>query len=354
MRTKILPILTGIAFAAGLISAAASGASVATIPAGMISFPIKHGAATVLSLPLTNTESFTSTVSAVTSNTIAVADSPAPFTTNLATPASPYFVKMLSGAEAGRVLLIISNTTSVLTLDTTDHSTGTVVPFLTSGFGIQVGDSFEIFPGDTLSSIFGNGTVTNPSVLAGGTSVGAADNVTLVTTSSASDPTYYFNTTQGYWEQYGQAQSINYNNTIIYPYSAMLIERRQTNPDTTLVVTGRVTPVAAQTKVVGKGTIYTSTHFATTVTLSQLQFGANWVMGTSIATADNLSVWNAAYNRFDTFYQLPDSTWRRYPDMATDQSNFTIAAGTVMAISKHAAVTVAGTFLQSPLPYKLD
>jgi uncharacterized protein (TIGR02597 family) len=320
----------------------------------MITYTLIHGTSTMLSLPLTNTETFTSTVSAVTANTIAVGDAPAPFTNNLATPSSPYFVKFLSGMEMGRVLLITSNTTNVLTLDDTDHSTGSAVPLNATGFSVQAGDSFEIFPGDTLASIFGSNTAQNPLILNGGTSAGAADTVSLYTVANVPATTYFFSTTDNCWEQYGPPQPVNANNTIIYPYSAFVINSRQTDADTTLVVSGRVTPVEAQTKVLGQGTVYTSTHFATDVTLSQLNFGSNWVTGSNVVTADNISVWNASANRFDTYYQKPDSTWRKYPDAVTDQSSFTIAAGTVTAIAKHGTVTGGATFLQSPLPYSLD
>ena len=352
MRTTLLTYLTGIALAAGMISAAASGASVATIPAGMISYAIPHGTSTLLSLPLTNTETFTSTVSAVTANTIAVADTPAPFTKSMAPAITPYFVKFLSGTETGRVLLITSNTTSVLTLDVADHGTGSV-PLTSSDFAVQPGDAFEIFPGDTISSIFGAGTAQNPLILTGGASPGPADTVALVSVATIAPVTYYFNTTDGHWEQFGAGKA-NANNGIIYPYCAMVIFHQQTSADAVLIVSGRVTPVGAQTKVVSLGTVYTSTHFATDVKLSQLNFGANWVMGSNINTADNLSVWNASANRFDTYYQKPDSTWRRFPDTETDQSSVSIAAGTVTAIAKRTAAAGAATFVQSPLPYSLD
>jgi hypothetical protein len=252
----------------------------------------------------------------------------------------------------GRVILITANTTSTLTLDTTDHAMGSPVLLNTSGFSVQVGDTFEIFPGDTLASVFGAGTTASPLLLKGSTSVGASDTVALFTAVNAPAVTYYFNTTAGTWEQSGATG--NANNTIIYPYSALAINRQAANPTTALVLTGRVTPVGAETKVVSNGTVFTSTQYATNITLSQLQFGSNWTMGSSVATADTLSVWNAADGHFDTYYQKPDSTWRKYPDAATDQSGFAIGAGTVTTIAKRNVVSGGATFLQSQLPYSLD
>jgi uncharacterized protein (TIGR02597 family) len=351
MRKKIFYFLTGIALATGAISANAQSATVATVPEGMITFTLASGSTKYLSLPLTNNVTYAGSVTAVTANSISVGDTPAPFTTSLSTAGSPYFVKFLSGNEIGRVVLITANTTSSLTLDTTDHAIGSPVLLTATGFNVQVGDTFEIFPADTLASVFGAGTTASPLVLTGSTSVVSSDTISLYTVTSSPAVTYYFNTAAGYWEQYGT--TANANNSIIYPYSALIITRRNSNPTTTLVLSGRVAPVAAAIKVVSKATVYASTQFASNVTLSQLQF-TNWVTGTNVVSADTLNVWDASENHFDTYYQEPDSTWRKYPDAVTDQSSFTIPAGTAMSIAKRETVSGATSFLQSPLPYSLD
>jgi hypothetical protein len=278
-----------------------------------------------------------------------VDDAPGPFSSNLATPSAPFFVKMLTGNEAGRVMLIDSNTPSLLTVDTTDHATGAAVALTTTGCSIQAGDAFEIFPGDTLASIFGSNSSNQ--VLTGAPSINTADGVHIFTTLSAVATVYYFNTTAGYWERNGS--TANANNTILYPYSAFAIARRSNHPDTTLVVGGRVTNVQARTKVVGKTGVYTSTHFAADVKLSQLHFG-NWQTGTSETAADILSVWNAATGKFDAYYQEPDSTWRKNADTVTNVSNFTIAAGSVTAITKRQTVAGATSFVPCALPYSLE
>jgi uncharacterized protein (TIGR02597 family) len=352
MKKNFYYFLTALALAGGMTCAQAQSATVATVPVGMISYPITSGTTSYLSLPLTNTETYTGSVSAVTANSISVGDAPAPFTTNLASPGAPYFVKFLSGSQMGRVVMITANTSGSLTLDTTDNSIGSPVLLTMTGFGVQVGDTFEIFPGDTLASIFGAGTTASPLLLTGAASVGASDTVSLFTAVNAPAVVYYFNTTAGCWEQSGATG--NANNMVIYPYSAFAITRQAANPTTALVLGGRVTPVAAKTKVVSNGTVFTSTHYATDVTLSQLQFGSNWVMGSSVATADTLSVWNAAEGHFDTYYQKTDSTWRKFPDEVTDQSSFAITAGTVTTIAKRDVVSGGATFLQSQLPYSLD
>ena len=354
MRKKLFIFLASIAFASASLSVQAGTASVSTVPEGLVSFTLQSGSTNYLSIPLTSNETYVTSVTSVTTNSISVGDVPAPFTTNLALPGAPYFVKFLTGNETGRVLLITSNTSSSLSLDTTDHATGTPVLLNTSGFNVQVGDTFEIFPGDTLASVFGSGTKQNPLLLKGGANLATSDTVVLYTTGTATNTTYYFNTAAGFWTTQQVFSPVNANNTVIYPYSAMTVTRLSSHPTITLTFGGKVTPVPAQTKVVSNGTVYSSTHYATGIKLSQLQFGSNWTRGTSVVTADTISVWDAATNQFDTFYQLFDATWRKYPDTTTDQSNFTIAPGTVTTIAKHEAVAGAATFLQSQLPYNLD
>jgi uncharacterized protein (TIGR02597 family) len=352
MRNKITNFLTAIALAAGILSASAASATVATVPAGMITLQLVHGATNYLSLPLTTTATYTSTVNAVSTSTISVSDAPAPFTSSLAVDGAPYFVKFLSGNEAGRVVLIIDNTSSALSLDIADHATGAPVALDTAGFNVQPGDAFEIFRGDTLASIFGAGTAQSPLLLTGGTSAITSDTVSLFTSVNSPAMSYFYSTVDKCWELLGT--NTDANSTVIYPYSAFAVNRQLTHPDTTLVVSGRVTPVAAQTKLVSHGTILTSTHFATDVKLSQLHFGSNWATGSSIISADTLSVYNTTTRNFDTYYQKPDSTWRKFPDAVTDQSNVAIAAGTVTAIAKRSTVTGGATFLHSTLPYSLN
>jgi uncharacterized protein (TIGR02597 family) len=352
MRTKLFSYLTGVALAIGSISASAQSASVATVPTGMITFTLGAGTATHISLPLAQNATYTGSVSAVSTNSISVGDSPAPFVTNLATPATPYFIKMLSGNEIGRVMLITGNTASSVTLDTSDNTPQTV-SLITSGFNVAVGDTFEIFPGDTLSSIFGTNTSQSPLILTASTTIATADCVSIYNTMLFRYQTYFFNTTAGCWELDGS--TANANNTIIYPYAAVTVSRLVNNANVSLVLTGRVAEVPVLTKTVGDNTeIVGSTGYPTNMTLSQLQFGSNWVTGTSAITANTVNVWNTTLGRYDTFYQLPDSTWRKLTDTTTDQSNFVIPAGTAVAVLQRSAVSGASSFLPSTMPYSLN
>lgn len=350
MTKNLFYFLTAVAFATSALPALA-GKTVATVPDGMITLAIKKGATNYLSIPLTKTPIYSGTVSAVTTATIIVDDNPAPFTTSLTNPDSPYFIRLISGNEAGRVMLITSNSIRMLVLDTTDHISGQAVTLTTAGFNVQVGDMFEIFAGDTISSVLGDGSPTHPLLVTGGANPIAADVVSLYTAASIAPTTYFYNTTTSQWQQSNFAA--NSNNVVIYPYSAFTVVRRATHADTTLTLSGRVTQVAPATKILSKGSVYTSSKFASDIKLSQLQFGGAWVKSASMLTADTISLWNSTLNRFEIFYQKPDSTWRKYPDAFTDQSSVVISAGQVATIGKRAIVSGADTFLQLDLPYSL-
>ena len=118
------------------LSAQTVPTAVNTIPEGTVTFSLPQTAAgqstsSYLSMPIINDPVYTGVVASLstvlgnpnvtTTNTISVSDSPAPWTVGqLANPATPYFVKFLSGAEAGRVIQVFENSASTLTLDTTD------------------------------------------------------------------------------------------------------------------------------------------------------------------------------------------------------------------------------------------
>jgi uncharacterized protein (TIGR02597 family) len=332
---------------------ATATSSVATVPDGLLTLPILHGVTNYLSLPLTRTSVYASSVSSVTTTTISVDDSPAPFTSSLMPVGAPYFIKFLSGNESGRVMLITAYSPSTLTLDTTDNISGEAVALTTTGFSVQPGDTFEIFPGDTLASVFGDGSTNNPLVLAGGTGPNMADTVGLCTVTTAPAPTYYFSTVANSWVSSGSMA--NANNTIIYPYSGFTVVRRANQADTSVTLSGRVTQVAPTTKLANMAAVVTSTHLATDIKVSQLQLGSRWIRGTNLTTADTISVWNPAINRFDVLFQLPNKTWRKFPDTGADQSNYVIAAGTVTTIERKQPISGASLFIRATsLPYSLQ
>ena len=340
---------------AGVSTSLQAQVTLNTAPQGVVvvSLPatgVGQNSTTYCSLPFTGTPVYSGTVSAVTANTISVADSTAPWTAGgLSTAAQPYFVKFLTGVEEGRIILITSNATNTLTLDTTDNSIQTVA-LTTTAFAVASGDTFEIVPGETLGTLFGLNTSGAPLVLNGGTIVLTSDTVGIYVPSLARSVAYFFNTTAGFWEQSGLTQSAN--NTIIYPYSGFTITRRQSEAALSITLMGQVPEVSGLAKSVGSNTIvYGSTGYPVNMTLSQLQLGPNWKTGTSVLTADTIAIYDSALARYDAYYQLPNSTWRKSGDTVDDQSSFVIPAGTEIGILQRSSVSGATSFLQSAIPY---
>jgi uncharacterized protein (TIGR02597 family) len=352
MRKKFY-LFVGATLAIGqMIAHAATSATVTSLPQGMVTLSASKGTTTYLSLPLSNNAVFSGTVGAVGVNAISVTSTATPFPTSLAAAASPYFVKFLSGNEKGRILLVTANTTRALTLNTADDSSQQV-SLLTSGFNVQSGDVFEIFPGDTLATIFGADTTQNPLSLTGAATFAAADTVNVYNPTTSKWLTYYYNTKIGYWLEEGL--STNANNTVLYPYRGLSITRRATSEAVaSFILTGRVAEVPVVTKTTGSNAVvYTSTGYAVGMKLSQLNFGANWIKGTTATTADIVSIWNSTSKAFVSYFEMPDSTWRQSGNSTTDQSSTVVPAGTCIAIEQHLKVSGATSYLPLTMPYSL-
>ncbi len=364
MSPKNTRLLVGLilTLAAGL-SPIPAQTSVATVPEGFINFSLPatkvgQNSTTYLSVPLMLDPNYSGSISSVTSNSITVADNPAPWTSGgLAAASSPYFVKFLTGAEKGRIIRVTANTTNTLTLDTTDNSNSPIqtVALTAPGFSVQPGDTFQVFPGDTLASLFGANTAQSPLILNGTASPLTSDSIGIYSAAAIGWQTFYFDTSSNYWKLLGSSQNVN--NTVLYPGTSLIITRRANEPALTFTLTGRTAEVPLLTKTTGNsGIVYSSTRYATDLKLSQLQFGSNWTQNNSPLIADSIGIWDAIYQKWDSYYQLPDSTWRELGNPSTDQSNLVIPGGSALAILKRGAISVTDStsFLASPLPYSLN
>jgi hypothetical protein len=182
-----------------------------------MTYPLTSGTTSSFGVPLLDLPALTGFAATVTSNTIGVTN--VSWTPNqFVNGGAVYFVAIRNGAQAGRTLLVIGNTSNTLTLDVED------TPLEYSGFAVAVGaDSIELFQGDSLGSLFGssaNGSGFLSSGLKGGTTSTNADNVRLFDGSAF--VTYFFNTTVGTWVRSGGGTT-NQNGLILYPDDGMLI-----------------------------------------------------------------------------------------------------------------------------------
>lgn len=347
-----------IAFLALLVSVVFSerGMSGVTAPCGYMTYsiPATPGVGSAIlyfSLPLLSYPIYAGTISSFTSTTLTVAGTPWTFG-QLATTSSPYFVKITSGAEAGRFLLITANTTNTITLDITDFSTQST-GLDTSGFSVSNGDNFQIIPGDTVASLFGDNSPSNPLLLRGGSAF-TADSISYYDPRAVRFYSYYFNTTSNMW--LSTSFSGSQNNSVIYPEMVVGINRRGNGAAMNFVLNGEAPDVAPLIKTIGGGsTIYSSSSYPMDLTLATLNF-SGWLKSTSASTADNIGIWSAPLSRFQIYYQLPDAggvpgQWRQSGGYTNDSSNLAVPAGTGIQIIRPANLSGSASFLYAPLPY---
>ncbi|MFA6287184.1 MAG: TIGR02597 family protein [Opitutaceae bacterium] len=327
--------------------------SVTTVPVGAMTYTFPattQVTTTYISIPLTNPAVYTLPVASLTANTITFSGTPFP-AGGLAQTGSPFFARIATGAQAGRTILITANTSSTITVDSTDHSSQTTA-LNTSGWTVAAGDRIEVIVGDTLASIFGDGSVNNPLKFVGGTSIFTADAVGIYNKITAKFDAYYFNTTNNYWRVNTSAS--NLNNIVIYPENSIQISQKSGRSGLALVVIGEVPVSAPLTKITGSAaTIYSGTRFPVDVKFSQLLFN-NWTKANSVFTADTLGVYNPTTAKLDVFYQrLDNGQWRKSGDNVTDYTNYVLPAGSAVAIARRSAVSGSSSFVSAPVPYSL-
>lgn len=248
----------------------------------------------------------------------------------LSMAAFPYAVRISSGSAEGLTAVITSNTADTLTVSGADLA----------ALGVTAGDRYSIIPVDTLSTLFGSNT------LLGGTSADEADIVTLSSTSQLS---YYYNTTSSRWVRI-TGPTTDRGNTPILPDSVVSIVRKSSQLSLTL--TGRVPDTAAMVAVSNTGSTYSHAGFPTDVTLGTLALQnriAGWVSSASSATADLLGV-NSGGSWL--FYFHNGSNWQRITGPATNRDNIVIPAGAALRYYRVGAGSGVSYFRRA-VPYSI-
>ena len=316
-----------------------------TVPVACMTYPLTSGTTSSFGVPLLDLPALTGFAATVTSNTIGVTN--VSWTPNqFVNGGVVYFVAIRNGAQAGRTLLVIGNTSNTLTLDVED------TPLDTAGFAVAVGaDSIELFQGDSLGSLFGssaNGSGFLSSGLKGGTTSTNADNVRLFNGSAF--VTYFFNTTVGTWVRSGGGTT-NQNGLILYPDDGMLIVRRAPNGNLTFL--GRVPSTRLLTKCPGGTTSVVAIRFPLDTTLGGLNFGApgTWLAGSSASVADTVSVWTGS--KWQVYFKNLSNQWVRSNGGGGDQSATVIRAGSSIRIARKGSATGSASYLGQALPYSL-
>jgi len=357
-----MKILTPLVLAAlgAMLAQPALAQNATTTPVGAMTYTFNATATvttTTMSIPLMAPPVYSGKVSSLTPNSITVTGA-AWVAGAYAAAAQPYFVVIKSGSQAGRMLKVTANTSDTLTLDTSDNSTqATALDF--SGWALAAGasgDSFELIPGDTLATIFGDNSGQNPLLFVGGSSTLNADSISIFNKSTGLWDAFYFHQTAGNWRKKGDNVT-NQNNTVVYPEAGFMITRRSGRPAAgPLTITGTVPTVAPITKFSGTSqATATSSRFPVDCTIANLRY-SHWTKGTSTLNSDVLNVFNPTTGMWDAYYQLSsNSQWRKRGDNVTDYSNFSIQAGSAITITKRGALTNTQSLVSSTqMPYALQ
>jgi uncharacterized protein (TIGR02597 family) len=355
---KVLPLIT----AAVLIATSAFAQNATTIPVGAmtINFPATGTSpattSTYFSIPLHADPAFTGKPTAVTSTTMTFSGvnwttSPKQFG---ATPAT-YIARVMSGQQAGRILQITDNTSTAITVSTTDRTLQTT-DLTMSGFAVTSNDTVEIVPCDTLAGLFGDGTTNNPLLLAAGANTFVADTVSLQDRITGKTTAYFFNNSSGVNQWRRGTVAVNCNNIPIYPDDAILVLRRTNRAASQLVLTGRVPSVAPLLKSLPGGYNLGSLGLPVDLTVQNLNLSGGWTNGNNLFTADTLSLYNAASGKFVAYFKRStDGTWRNSASAsAADVSSTVIPAGAPVGIlERTSTVSGAQSFNRVSLPYSL-
>ena len=311
------------------------------IPAGSLAVP----SVTTFSLPLRETTpaSFqgiaAGRITEVTANTIS--NTNAGWAAGaLSQSGAPWFIRITSGSATGRTLQISSstaNTSSTLTV----LNEGTDL----TGLGIVTGpggDTYEIFPGDTLLSLFGDSTL-------GGTSAASADVVRLHNGTTWSE--YYYHSGANQWRV--GAVPVNQNSVVVRPDAGIIFYRRGGTP-LTLTLLGAIPTTPIRSVVNNTGVTFLGNVFPVDQTLSSAGFHAlpGWVNNTGLVTnADKVVIWERfSYTYYN--YNQAYAQWRSGA-VPVNQSNVLIRAGTPVIIERPGTVSGVTTLLRN-LPYSLN
>ena len=248
-----------------------------------------------------------------------------------ASASAPRLVRIKIGANAGRFFLVSGNTVNQLTV-ILPPSVPTLVGVL------AVGDSCEIVPANTLSTVFGP-TATG---LLTGASAGVADNVLIW--NGATWDTFYNNGTN--WRKSGNLG--NQNNIVVFPDDGLFLSHKGLSP-TSITLMGTVPSTAEISDLdTSTGATFLGNRFPTDTTLLSLglHLTPNWTSGASAGVSDNVLLWNGA--TWDVYY-FNGTNWRKSGNLS-NQNTTAVPAATAVYVTRKSAV--ASIFLQ-PLPYSL-
>ena len=309
-----------------------------TKPQGYVTITIPQGAATTyFGNPLESPAVYRFEVESVTTNTMTFAD--AAFETDQFVTTGPYWLRVISGNQAGRHMLIEANTANTLTLDLMDGTT-TEVTLTETDWAIQAGDIVEIAPADTLQKFFEN-------IITPAANAFSAERVNLWT--GARWVSYYNSATNGW---IGEGNVPVEEDVIIRPQDAWAI-RTNRSEETTIVLTGTVPeqPVLVR-HTGGAASVITANRFPVDLELADFHFQGpgEWKTGSAFG-ADAIGLWTGA--RWVNNYKAASGAWMQTGSGASteDQSAVSVKSGDVMNVLVRGTASGTKQFFSLPIPY---
>jgi len=343
---------SALAFLSGVTSSSAQ--TVATVPAGAVTVTIAAGTGTtktlsLLSLPLLdlpNVAGQTSgRITGVTATTIT--NSGAAWTAGqLSTAATPYVLRITSGAAAGRTFLLSTATASTATTVTIDATESINTNLTTLGITVGAsGDTYQLFPCDTISSLFG--TPASTGIIAG-TSAANADNLILnVNSLSAS---YFYSSTSNRWTR-ATIGNPDASNVAVRPDAGVNFNRLG-NSAIILTALGSVPATVRKAVVSNSGLTYLAQGWPTDTTLlaSGIQNTPNWTANSTVATSDTVQIMISGQNRV---YWFDGTNWRRQTIGSPISDAQVIPSGANVILNQR-GVQIGTSILAQTLPYSLN
>ena len=323
---------------AGVTIAAGTGTAKRTT---LVSIPMLED------LPSGFTGSKAGRITAVGSNSITVAG--AGWTAgSLSAPATPYLIEITSGAAQGLMLLIstaTANTADTLTIDSSEVTRVGNLTALGIAADATTGDTFRLWPCDTLGSFFGTPETTG---ILGGTSSTDADTVVLVINGSAM--TYFYNTasTPPRWSRAGIGSDAS--NVAIPPYAGVQYSRQAATP-LEFRTLGRMPVGSRKVAIRNSGTTLLAPFWPVSQTLSALGLHnlQGWQSGTSSTNADTVVLTS---NGSATTYYYDGTNWRR-AGINSNANSVAVPPGASLLISKRGSA--AGfTIYEHNAPYSFE
>jgi hypothetical protein len=208
--------------------------------------------------------------------------------------------------------------------------------------GVAVGDSYEIYGCDTLSSALGSPSTTG---VKSGSATGTADSVVLIYNGAAS--TYIHNGTRWQKIAFGNPDA---SNTPLLPYYGFSYSRLG-DTEMPLTVVGSVPTIARKAQIKNSGITLLAQYFPADSTLSSLglQNTPGWVSNTASAAADKIVLVGSGAA---STYWHNGTGWKKVAFGNPSADTTVVPAGAMIYINKLGTAPGYST-LSQPLPYTL-